>query len=405
MKCLNLKVYTIDIDKYLCMFERMILNLVSHVDNFIKLPNSIYDDLSITNEELTVLVLLYRNYVQYKNIGVSSIQLLADYMMVDTSNNRRIITIIRDSIISLVDKKYIIKLYDVGFEEISINNPIRNKYFPFQYELIPALDDGFFTVSDMGIIHIFKQLKGVNVSKFNIIRYYVACCRVSNNTSNFGYLTQGKLKQLVTDSRSIQKYNKILQDELHLIRYDNNYLTQDKHYCTTFIGKWDDEANFNKQLEVEVGVKGLMHTDKVNSNKKRSIQQKINNIDMSEEEIRNARIAELQKLLDEKEELEYKPKDNIIEEKPEKPKGLQNNKQKPLPLPIIQKDEEQEEPDIFEDWFNTDNNNEEEYIRTEADIQAMHEIDELNRAMIPDDVLRIIEQQENEEEDDDFEDD
>ena len=43
---------------------------------------------------------------------------------------------------------------------------------------------------------------------------------------------------------------------------------------------------------------------------------------------------------------------------------------------------------------------------TEDDIQAMHEIDELNRAMIPDDVLRIIEQQENKEdynyEDDDL---
>ena len=61
-------------------------------------------------------------------------------------------------------------------------------------------------------------------------------------------------------------------------------------------------------------------------------------------------------------------------------------------------------PDIFEDMFENDEPYEEEYIMTKDDIQAMHEIEELNRAMIPDEVLRIIEQQENEE-DYDFEED
>jgi len=65
----------------------------------------------------------------------------------------------------------------------------------------------------------------------------------------------------------------------------------------------------------------------------------------------------------------------------------------------------EKEPDIFEDMFENDEPyEEEEYIMTEDDIQAMHEIEELNRAMIPDEVLRIIEQQENEE-DYDYEDD
>ena len=81
----------------------------------------------------------------------------------------------------------------------------------------------------------------------------------------------------------------------------------------------------------------------------------------SEEEIRDARIKELQKLLDEKEKLEYKPKDDIVEEKenPEKPKGLQNKK--PLPLPIIY--------DEDEDPFGTDDSAfiEEMGWETEAD--------------------------------------
>jgi len=74
--------------------------------------------------------------------------------------------------------------------------------------------------------------------------------------------------------------------------------------------------------------------------------------------------------------------------------GLQNKKK------VIER-----KPVIFEDMFENDEPyEEEEYIMTEDDIQAMHEIEELNRVMIPDEVLRIIEQQENEE-DYDYEDD
>ena len=200
----------------------------------------------------------------------------------------------------------------------------------------------YFKVFDKNIDTIYDYLQDKKLNKFSMIRYYIACCRVSNNDASIGYLAQGKLKKLISDSRTIQRYNIILQDELELIIYNNSYLTPDKHYCTTFIGKWDDRKNFNAQLEIEVSSKGLIHTDKISSNKRRSVQQKINNIVMSEEEIRDARIKELQKLLDEKEKLEYKPKDYIVEEKekPEKSKGLQNKK--PLPLPKIY--DENEDP-------------------------------------------------------------
>lgn len=43
---------------------------------YIKLPNDWYDNKDITNEELTVLILLYRNYMQYKSIGVFGLDFL-----------------------------------------------------------------------------------------------------------------------------------------------------------------------------------------------------------------------------------------------------------------------------------------------------------------------------------------
>ena len=364
-------------------------------EGYIKLPNDFYDNLDISNEEMTVLILMYRNYQQYKNLGICSIQMICEYMRINVSNNRKSIIVIKDTIIDLVSKGYIIKLYNLYYEPLSINSIIKDKDSLFYVELITPPESGYFKVFDEDINYIFKELATKNLNKFNIIRYFIACRRVSGNDSKFGYLTQGKLKQLVNDSRTIQRYNKILQDDLHLIRYNNSYLTVDKHYCTTYIGHWDDEINFNYQLKTEVEGKGLIYTDKEKSNERRSTQQKINNVD-------NLSIDELEELIRKKKELEYKPiikdEDAKIVNIPEsKPKGLQNKK--PLPLPIIDEDD----PDIFNDLFGEeDSNNGWDDISslTDEEQKSLQEIDDLNHAQIPLDVLQMIENELNERDED-----
>jgi len=332
--------------------------------------------------------------MQYKNLAICSIQMLADYMKYDSSGNHKIVSRIKTIIEELIQNKYITKMCDLSYEDIALSEI--NKDFMFYVEIPEPLNTLYFKVFDRDIDKIYEYLQDKKLNKFSLIRYYTACCRVSNNDASIGYLTQGKLKKLVSDSRTIQKYNNILQDELELIIYNNSYLTPDKHYCTTFIGKWDDEVNFNKQLAVEVSVKGLIHTDKIKSNLRRSKKQEINNIDVKNDK---ARIKELEEKLKQYEDLQYKPKDevaDVIIEKQEL-KGLQNRK--PLPLPVIHKNKEEEEPYIFGDMFE---NEDEDYEMTEDDIQAMHEIEQLNRAQIPDEVLREIERMENDNEDDDL---
>jgi len=362
--------------------------------NYIMLPNNIYDDLSISNEEVTVFVLMYKHYQLYKSIGLCSIQAIASMMKIDTSNNRGMVLKIKDSIKNLNDKRYIIKFYNLSDEEITFEEATINKDSLFQVELIKPPDGHFFKIHDKDIMNIFNQLHGTNISKFNIMRYFIACRRVSHNDSNFGYLTQTKLKQLISDSRTIQKYNNILQDDLHLIRYNNSYLTQDKHYCTTYIGHWSDEENFNYQLQVEISSKGLIHTDKVKSNIKRSVKQEINNL-VNEKDIK---IKELEEKLRQYESLQYKEKDkSIVEEdcsfinKP-KGKGLQNKK-KSLSLPII---ENEEEVGIFDEWNDWSEDEYNEYELTEAEQVINQEIINSNRDQIPDDVLQMIEDELNE---------
>jgi len=182
-----------------------------------------------------------------------------------------------------------------------------------------------------------------------------------------------------------------LQDDLHLIRFNNSYLTPDKHYCTTFIGNWDDEVNFNYQLQIEVSSKGLIYTDKVKSNVKRSVKQKINNI-LSEKDIK---IKELEEKLKQYEELQYKEKELVKENEPVeiKPKGIGLQNRKPLPLPKIYDNED--EPDIFEDPFE-DNDNYWNIELTIEEQKSLQEIEDLNRSQIPIDVLQQIEDELNE---------
>lgn len=277
-------------------------------DLYVKVPNKWYDDLSIKNEEFTILILLYRNYLLYREgLTLCSINLLTTYLRYNTATNRNIIKTIKDILISLAEKKYIYGLYDICYKEISVEDIVSKDYL-FYCKLIAPPDNNYFEIQDKEINLILEEIQGVNLNKFNLIRYFCACRRVAHCAEKFGYLTQSKLKGLVNDSSTVQRYNKLLQDNLHLIRYNNSYLTADRHYCTTFIGTWDDEASFTANLQAEVDRLGLIHTDKVVSNRKRSVKQRLNNAVIAE---KDKEIAELKAQL---ESLQYKPKDNPTEE-------------------------------------------------------------------------------------------
>lgn len=280
---------------------------------YLKIPNNWYDNLSISNEEFTLLIFLYRNYMQYKELALCSISLIATYLRYNTATNRNIVKIIKDILISLVnEKKYITGIYDIFYNEISPES-IENKDYLFYCKLPVSPRDNYFEILDKDIDAILDEIQGVNLNKFNLIRYFCACRRVTNCEYKFGYLTQSKLKGLVNDSATVQRYNKLLQDDLNLIRYNNSYLTQERHYCTTFIGTWEDEKSFNTNLKAEVERLGLVHTDKIISNKKRSVKQKLNGaekdkeLDVAKQEL-EAKDRELKELRAAYEALQYQQK-------------------------------------------------------------------------------------------------
>ncbi|AKA70163.1 hypothetical protein [Clostridium scatologenes] len=320
-------------------------------DSFVKLPNESYDNVEITTDAFIIYTLLYRTYLGHKGLAITSYDMLCEYLHVDANHNDNITNDITDAIVCLINKGYIKNVYDLHYNKLEllkqekanddlinenmIEEFIKSKHMSFYTEMEFPPDDFWFKVKDKDLELIFDYLtiNKIRVDKFAIARYYIACCRVRHSESEFGYLTQSKLKQIITDSRTVQRYNKILQDDLHLIRYNNDYLTQEKHYCTTFIGFWENEENFKLQLECQIAEKKLIHTDKVKSNKKRSTKAKINNVEKkineTELEKENRELKEEMELLkqqyakqntyvpkegfDDKDTNEHDKKDNVID--------------------------------------------------------------------------------------------
>jgi len=175
-------------------------------------PTSICKDFELTNKEFVVLMLLYTTYIPEREYAFSSIHLIQEYTKMDNDYNR-----IFCAIQGLIKKKYIINLTDINHNNIIIEN-ITNKYKLFNaYLLYNPFNVEYFKVNNKNIIKLFTYLEKKDFSKFNIVRYYFACMEVSYNDNNFGYFTQNELKQLVTDVKTVRRYNEILQDKLNLV--------------------------------------------------------------------------------------------------------------------------------------------------------------------------------------------
>ncbi|NMM65475.1 hypothetical protein HBE96_23130 [Clostridium sp. P21] len=243
---------------------------------YLKVDNSWYINNKITNEGLTVYCLLQKTFNVARNIGTSSINLIREYLMVNKKNDK-IILKIREGITNLLDNKILYNWTGLHDEEIKLEDLKNDTFFTYSLDV----PETYFKVNDYNLDKIFKYLADTksNISKFDITRYFIAICRVLNSQADFGWLTQTSAKAIIVKSETIQRYNKILQDKLKIVQYNNSFVTEEKHYCTTFFGWYGDDVNFNSQLKNEVNSQGLIQItkeQKAKSNNRRSITQKIN---------------------------------------------------------------------------------------------------------------------------------
>lgn len=239
---------------------------------FITIQNDLYLSEDITNEELVIYALILKNYNRAKGESIISFNMLKQFMQVG-NRKQRVMDTIKESVKGLIKKGLLGKITNLKEENIDIKDLKNDDLF---YIEVTDFTDNYFCVQEDQLFKLFKYLSTSKVQKFSLARYYIAICRVVNNDSCFGYLTQNSVKKIVVNKDvTITQYNKILKD-LGLIIYNNDFITKERHYCKTFFSFPEYETNFNKQLQQEVQRQGLVKTDKTSSNIKRSETQKKN---------------------------------------------------------------------------------------------------------------------------------
>lgn len=217
------------------------------MNNYIVLPNDWYKNKELSNEAITVLLLVQKTYMHSKKKSITSINMMKEYMYVG-SNNKRINTSLKNGLECLVNNGIITKITTLHGLKININQIKIGMFVSLELNL--DLDGGnYYKIYENDLDKVLEYLhnKGKNVNKFGLIRYLISVYRVVSNQEKFGWLTQSSITKLCGASRTITRYNKILQDELNIFIYNNNYISNSKR-CSTYFSFYNNKIEFNKRL-------------------------------------------------------------------------------------------------------------------------------------------------------------
>lgn len=253
------------------------LNSMKDLDITSVLPNEIYNDESISNQDVSVFLLMQKNRIWKENEEVYFITSVSEVKRRlvasnTASNNTRWMNDIKSSIARLVEIGFITGLYDTLNEAITTKDITFNDAFYFK---IDEIKGGYFIIHQKEVDRLLHTIANLKISKVGILRYYIAIQRVINCPDKFGYLSQ-RYCNFVTDNFStIQHYNEILSHH-KLVLLNNSYASPSRHLNTTFFGVVGDEDNFNSRLLQVVSENKLIEIDKVKMKKKISKTQKEN---------------------------------------------------------------------------------------------------------------------------------
>jgi hypothetical protein len=199
---------------------------------------------------------VWRDYDKmYSMVTINSITLRL-IQTKENKNNRRWHGIIQNSIRNLIDTGMITGVYDIFHNKINFDEASAYEPFYIETELIK---EGYFLVGQDTLDKLCNEIKSTKISKFALLRYYIAIQRTVNCDAQFGYLSQNHVT-FINDGKTITQYNELLNGRFFLV--ENGYMTPNRRWNTTFFGIIGDEDNFESQVNARVKTLSLIRCDK-----------------------------------------------------------------------------------------------------------------------------------------------
>lgn len=231
--------------------------------------NTMISSSDFTDCDISVYVIL--RTIFFNPLKVKSIFSLRDFYMLFNMTQSKTKKMIYDSIVHLKNSKYI-EVYDYFGNSIEFenNSNITYKISFTDIEVLEGVDyTGFSIVPNIHIAIILNYLNNNKIDRYKFIRYYLIIARCCSNSQRFGSIPMNKIKKIIKITNDTCKiFNMILQNNLEIIFYNNEYGYYDKNgnpkISSTMFGQKDVVMDYNKE-------KHIMTYDEFESNVKANV--------------------------------------------------------------------------------------------------------------------------------------
>lgn len=200
-------------------------------DLFFRMSNDFYNN-DIDNDYVFTYCLLM-NHMSITGSGLNTINNMINSFGCHRNNINKNKEILRSSIQWLVENEYI-ECYDSEGNTLNINNV---GYDEFIYSEPIGIGNYFFKVNILEMNKILKYIKENKIKqKSEFFRYFILCCRCTNNENNIGYISSSISNSCIKNRITKYKYNEILET-LGIFYNGNNYSKENSLCSYTYFGR------------------------------------------------------------------------------------------------------------------------------------------------------------------------
>lgn len=240
-------------------------------EHYIEVPNELPANEAVSAYAIMVYIILLSLKTMY-GYGFTTIKQIGEILHVKRLDKYS--QTIKRSIKELVDLE-LIQIFNIEQKTIHTREITNTSGFYISFK---KFDEGYFKVFINDVHQIIREYEHYSIKELpSFFRYYLVIQRWTNFQDNIAgrHVANSKVKHIVTDNRTIQKYNNTLQ-EMQIFWYENGYRScQDNRTISTRFARCRviSQDDFQNEVAKWAAENDYVPYDKLGANEKRRITQ------------------------------------------------------------------------------------------------------------------------------------
>lgn len=238
---------------------------------YIEVPNELPDNEAVSAYAIMVYIILLSLKTMY-GYGFTTIKQIGEILHVKRLDKYS--QTIKRSIKELIDLE-LIEIFSIEQKSIHVREITNTSGFYISFK---KFDECYFKVFINDVHQIIREYEHYSIKELpSFFRYYLVIQRWTNFQDNIAgrHVANSKVKHIVTDNRTIQKYNNTLQ-EMQIFWYENGYRSsRDNRVISTRFARCRviSQEDFQNEIAKWAAQNDYVSYDKLAANEKRRVTQ------------------------------------------------------------------------------------------------------------------------------------